>query len=127
MNKVFSKIKNAPLAAVTGVMAAFYAGQASAQEATLGDIASDLDGMMESFGTLALSASFVAGVAFVGLGLARLKAAVDSQGQQVKYGEGIWRIAIGSAMVAVPAVITVMGNTLGVDAGDGIGFSSGFN
>ncbi|EPX83881.1 DUF6750 family protein [Salipiger mucosus] len=126
MKGIFSKIRNAPLAATTGVMASFYAGQAAAQDSDLGSIADNINGMMDNFGSLALSAAFVAGVAFVGLGLARLKAAVDSQGQQVKYGEGVWRIALGSALVAVPAVITVMGNTMGVDNSDTINFTSGF-
>ena len=89
MKSMISKIKDAPLAVMTGAMASFYAGQASAQDtgSPEGSIGSMFDGFAtqaRSVGTAALAISFAGGLFFVGMGLARLKAAADTQGQQVK-------------------------------------------
>ncbi len=56
------------------------------------------------------------GIFYVGTGIMRLKAAVDSQGQQVKYSEGIWRIGLGSAFLMMDFIINSMiGTVTGTD------------
>lgn len=71
-----------------------------------------------AFVTFFMGICFIAGVAFVGLGLFKLKAAADTQGQQVKYGDGLWRLGIGAALIGLPVVIALSTGTLGVDGGN---------
>ena len=52
--------------------------------------------------------SGVVGLVMAGAGVLKLKAAADSQGQQVKYGEGLWRLGVGGALCAVPTVANSM-------------------
>lgn len=52
-------------------------------------------------------------------GLMKLKQAADTQGQQVKYGEGLWRLGLGSAMVGLPAVIKMGVNTADMEVSTG--------
>lgn len=75
-------------------------------------LAENLTNQMKSAATIALAGFALLGLFFVGTGLLRLKAAVDSQGQQVKYGEGIWRIGLGAAMISVSAIINISNTTL---------------
>lgn len=81
------------------------------------DLASNLRTQMGSMFQIATLGFALLGIFFVGTGLMRLKAAVDSQGQQVKYSEGIWRLGLGGLLIAVP-VITGIGNQtlLGADS-----------
>lgn len=56
------------------------------------------------------------GIFYVGTGIMRLKAAVDSQGQQVKYGEGIWRIGLGAGFLMIDFLInTTIGTVTNQD------------
>lgn len=64
--------------------------------------------------TFFMGICFVAGIVFVGLGLFRLKAAADTQGQQVKYGDGLWRLGIGAALIGLPVVVGLATGTLGL-------------
>lgn len=94
---------------------ALMASAASAQERSAGDVATTLKNQLNDFGTLIMGAAFIAGIFFVGTGLMRLKAANDTQGQQVKYSEGVWRLAVGACLVALPAVVGIGMGTFGVD------------
>lgn len=131
MKSMISKIKDAPLALTTGAMASFYAGQAAAQEGSPeGSVGAMFDGFStqaRSVGEAALAISFAGGLFFVGMGLARLKAASDTQGQQVKYSEGLWRVGLGACMVAIPGVIKIMQTSAGIDGGEAMQFSPGFS
>ena len=129
---MLNKIRNYPLTVATKVMAAtlvFSAQSASAQEnsGNIGDIANTLETQLGSVGKVVGAGAFVAGLAFVAMGLMRLKAAVDSQGQQVKYSEGVWRIVVGVGLVALPAVIGVGQGTFGLGADEKLNFSNGLN
>jgi len=129
---MFNKIMNYPLAVSTKVLSAaliFSAQSASAQEkaGNVGDIADKLETQLGSVGKVIGAGAFVAGLAFVAMGLMRLKAAVDSQGQQVKYSEGVWRIVVGVGLVALPAVIGIGQGTFGLGADDKLDFTNGFN
>lgn len=67
---------------------------------------------MKSVVKVVSGGSFVVGIVLIAGGLMKLKAAVDSQGQQVKYGDGLWRLALGSALCALPVVAGVGKGTL---------------
>ena len=93
-----------------GLPAAIVAPTASnAQETGFAALQDNLEGQMASIFTVANYGFMLLGIFFVGTGLMRLKAAVDSQGQQVKYSEGLWRLGLGGLLIAVP-VVTGIGN-----------------
>lgn len=128
MFRTFSKIRDLPLVAMTFVAATVATSASAADNAgNVGDVAKSLSDQVKNFGTLIGGASFVAGLAFVMMGLMRLKAAVDSQGQQVKYGEGIWRIVVGVGLAALPAVIKLGAGTFGIDESETLNFNNGFD
>jgi hypothetical protein len=123
MKKIMNKITDAKynmLAAGT-VAIIFAAEEAKAQPSTdqgVGDVASTVEGQLTNIASLVVAGAFLIGIAFVAMGLMRLKAAVDSQGQQVKYSEGMWRLGLGAALVALPAVTgTGIGTLFGSDGG----------
>uniref|UniRef100_UPI001953634D hypothetical protein n=1 Tax=Streptococcus pneumoniae TaxID=1313 RepID=UPI001953634D len=68
-------------------------------------------------GKVALGGSFVVGIVMFAAGLLKLKQAADSQGQQVKYGDGLWRLAAGTGLVAIPSVAGVLGSTFSLTPG----------
>ncbi|MCE0507285.1 hypothetical protein LR948_18120 [Roseivivax sp. GX 12232] len=74
-----------------------------------------------------MSGAFVAGLALSGIGLMRLKSEADTQGHQTKYGVGLWRLGLGAALVALPAIIGVTTVSLGADDTKTMKFSSGFS
>lgn len=51
--------------------------------------------------------SFGIGSLLIAAGLLRLKQAADTQGKEVKYGDGLWRLFVGACLAAVPAVYAV--------------------
>jgi hypothetical protein len=54
---------------------------------------------------------FLGGVGVGGSGLMKLKQAAETQGQQVKYSDGMWRVAVGAGLIAIPAVLTTLNTT----------------
>lgn len=112
MRKFAEKIRNLPLA----VAASATVLVAEAQAQTVGDAA---DGMMDDIGNigkLAVAGGFLAGLVMVATGLIKLKAAAESQGGQVKYSEGLWRVAVGAGLVAIPAFTGMLSETFGLGA-----------
>lgn len=85
----------------------------------VGDVARSVEDNIGQIASLVVAGAFLTGIAFVAMGLMRLKAAVDSQGQQVKYSEGLWRLGLGAALVALPAVTGTGIGTLFGEAGPG--------
>ncbi len=125
MIKTFArKVFDLPLVAATTAMAAA-AIPASAQN--VGEVADTVTGQLSNIGQLIGGAAFLGGVFFVATGLFKLKQAVDTQGQQVKYGDGVWRLALGAALVALPAVIGVGTGTFGLDDTQTIDFGTTFS
>lgn len=59
--------------------------------------------------------SYGIGALMIAAGLMKLKQAADTQGQQVKYGDGLWRLAVGAGLAAIPAVLGTSTNTVGLD------------
>jgi hypothetical protein len=105
-------------AATVGAMSAADTAQAQATGASpnnIGDVANTLTDQFGNLGTAITGGSFIVGLVFIGAGMMKLKAAVDSQGQQTKYGEGLWRLGLGAGLAAVPAVMGVGLGTFGLD------------
>ena len=105
----------APLAAVLLAWAWLWsAGPALA--VSLGDMAKEAAGDLETVPGLLAIAFYIIGAAIVGFGLLKLKRHVDHP-QQTTIGSGLIAILIGVALIAAPAVINALGATFGVDGG----------
>ncbi len=105
MKKTLSWIRDLPYAMLAAAtVAAMDTESAHAQSGnTIGSIANTVTGQITNVGKLAVGGAFLGGVGLVATGLMKLKAASESNGQ-VKYSEGLWRMAVGAGLVAVPAV-----------------------
>jgi hypothetical protein len=84
----------------------------TAHAAGIGVIADQVRSNLQNLGDLVVAGGFLAGIVLMGAGLVRLKAAADSGGVQVKYSEGLWRLAVGGGLVALPAVTGVGVDTI---------------
>lgn len=71
----------------------------------VGSVAKTVNESLGGISELVMAGSFVAGLVLAAAGLMKLKQAADTQGQQVKYADGLWRLGIGVCLVALPAVI----------------------
>lgn len=125
MKKTLNKIYDLPLYATTTALAAMTT--TANAENNVGDVAEKLTGQLSSIGALVGGGAFLGGIFFIATGLFKLKQAADTQGQQVKYGDGVWRLALGSALVALPAVMGVgVGTFFGEDVDKTIDFGKTF-
>ena len=73
-------------------------------------------GRLESVPALLAVAFYIVGAAIVGFGLLKLKRHVDHP-QQTTIGSGLIAILIGVSLIATPAVINALGDTLGLSGG----------
>ena len=101
-------------AALAGAWWLWSAGPALA--VSLGDMAEEAAGDLETVPLLIAIAFYIIGAAIVGFGLLKLKRHVDHP-QQTTIGSGLIAILIGVALIAAPAVINALGDTFGIDAG----------
>ena len=83
---------------------------------SLGDMAKEAADDLESVPTLLAVAFYIIGAAIVGFGLLKLKRHVDHP-QQTTIGSGLIAILIGVSLIAAPAVINALGDTLGLSGG----------
>ena len=83
---------------------------------SLGDMAKEAAGDLETVPLLIAIAFYIIGAAIVGFGLLKLKRHVDHP-QQTTIGSGLIAILIGVALIAAPAVINALGDTFGIDGG----------
>ena len=83
---------------------------------SLGDMAKEAAGDLETVPGLLAIAFYIIGAAIVGFGLLKLKRHVDHP-QQTTIGSGLIAILIGVALIAAPAVINALGDTFGIDGG----------
>lgn len=84
----------------------------NADAAGVGTIGENVLGELQGVGNLVVGAAFLAGIVLVGAGILKLKQASDSQGGQVKYSDGLWRIAVGAGLAALPVVTGVANDTI---------------
>ena len=101
-------------AVISAVSWAWIAGPALA--VSLGDMAKEAADDLESVPALLAVAFYIIGAAIVGFGLLKLKRHVDHP-QQTTIGSGLIAILIGVSLIAAPAVINALGNTLGLSGG----------
>ena len=104
-----------PLAAALAGAGWFWAA-GPALAVSLGDMADEAAGDLETVPGLIAIAFYIIGAAIVGFGLLKLKRHVDHP-QQTTIGSGLIAILIGVALIAAPAVINALGATFGVDGG----------
>lgn len=117
MSNVISKVLDFPYrVAAAATMAMTVAPAANATG--VGQLATNVKSQLDSVGQLFVGGAFLAGIGLSGAGLLKLKQAADTGGQQVKYGEGLWRLGVGAGLTALPAV---------VDTGNGTIFNGGQN
>ena len=83
---------------------------------SLGDMAKEAADDLESVPALLAIAFYIIGAAIVGFGLLKLKRHVDHP-QQTTIGSGLIAILIGVALIAAPAIINALGDTLGLGGG----------
>lgn len=107
------KVRDLPLAALVFVTMAQQEANAAAA-GTVGDAASGLMDDVGNVGKLVVAGAFLGGLGLVGAGLLKLKQAAESNGGQVKYSEGLWRIAVGAGLVAIPAFTGMLAQTFGL-------------
>lgn len=77
----------------------------------IGTVANNVSNTFNAVGQVILGGMFLGGVAVGGSGLMKLKQAAETQGQQVKYSDGMWRVAVGAGLIAIPAVLTTLNTT----------------
>ncbi|WP_394155910.1 hypothetical protein [Loktanella salsilacus] len=104
IRKMLSHVSNLSLTAFTMLAVS---SMPAAAAPTAGEAATNLIGNFTGIAKLLISGAFLAGAFFVVAGIFKIKAAADTQGQQVKYSEGLWRILIGAALCLSPWVISV--------------------
>ena len=104
------------------------AGEAQASGNTIGVIATKITSQVGNVGKLAVAGAFLIGVIMVAGGLMKLKQSSENQGQNPPYSAGLWRLALGAGLVALPALTGVLttsaelGATPSMSAGGGVTF-----
>lgn len=98
-----------------GALALMETSPAHAQSKNVGQMATDVTTQVGQIGKFAVQGCVLGGVVMVATGLMKLKQAADTQGQQVKYGEGLFRLAVGAGLVGVPALTGNLSTTFGLN------------
>ena len=103
---------------LSGVLSAasWIAAAGPALAVSLGDMAKEAAEDLEAVPALLAVAFYIIGAAIVGFGLLKLKRHVDHP-QQTTIGSGLIAILIGVALIAAPAIINALGDTLGLSGG----------
>ena len=108
-----ASIRNLPYAAVAAATVASAPPEAEAGD--LKGVASNVNENLGAVGELIIAGAFITGLVLVAAGLVKLKQAADTGGQQVKYGEGLWRLGIGVGLVSLSAIVGIGSGTLGIN------------
>jgi hypothetical protein len=112
IKKLFERANDAKYMLMASATMAIMADQAQAAD-TAGQTATKLIDQAGSVGKLMVAGSFIGGLVMLATGLMKLKQAADTQGNQVKYSEGMWRCGVGAGLVAIPAFSGMLGTTFG--------------
>lgn len=103
MKKLVNKVRDAQYALGAAITIALMSTEPANAAKTVGDAATQLNTQIGAVGKLMVAGSFVGGIVMLASGLMKLKQAADTQGNQVKYSEGMWRVGVGAGLVAIPA------------------------
>jgi hypothetical protein len=109
---LYNRVNDAKYMLMASATMALMADSASAAD-TAGATADKLITQAGSVGKLMVAGSFIGGLVMLATGLMKLKQAADTQGNQVKYSEGMWRCGVGAGLVAIPAFSGMLGTTFG--------------
>lgn len=101
-------------AAAMAVVAVWSAEAKAASGDNIGSVAQNVTDQLGNVGRLMVAGAFVGGLVMLASGLMKLKQAADTQGNQVKYSEGMWRVAVGAGLVAIPAFAGLLTQSLGL-------------
>src|SRR3546814_14715269 len=91
MRRFLGKVTDLPYAVLASATVAVIAapGEASAQE-TISNLSTEWRSHIGELGNLVVAGGFLAGIALIAAGLMKLNQAADTQGQPVKYSQGMW-------------------------------------
>lgn len=107
---------NAHYVMAAGALALFPTS-AYAQEGTnIAQVSKTIFEQLDDLGTLVIGAAFLVGIVLVAAGLMKFKQAADTQGQQAKYSDGLWRLVIGVGLVSLLWFTDIGVNTFGGSA-----------
>jgi anti-sigma factor RsiW len=111
---MFNKIRNLPYALAASATVFLMAEVANAQSnENIGQKAEQLKTQFGSLGKALVAGAFFIGIILVITGLIKLKAASENP-NQAKYSDGLWRLAVGAGLIAIPAVTGILGASLGL-------------
>jgi ABC-type spermidine/putrescine transport system permease subunit II len=115
MKNILHKINNTKYTLAAAItIAAMSVENALAAGTTVGGAADNVGKQIGQIGKMTIAGMFLLGIVAIGAGLSKLKQAAETQGQQVKYSEGMWRIGIGAALVAIPAFSGMLSESIGL-------------
>ena len=117
--KLLDTFRNAPYRLGAALTVATFAAMDSAMaqgggSSTVGEAAKSVLSQVTNVGKLAVGGAFLVGVIMVAGGLMKLKQASENQGQNPPYSSGLWRLALGAGLVALPALTGMLTQSAGV-------------
>lgn len=125
MLKKINKIRDLKYAVAASIAAGAMVPATAHADGTVGSIATGLLSQLGEVGKVVLAGGAVAGIVLMITGLIKLKQAAETQGQQVKYSEGLWRCVVGAGLIAIPALNGVLAQTIGFGQDGGASLSAG--
>ena len=125
MFKKIEKIRDLKYAVAAAIsVGALVPATAHAEGQNIGGIADQLITQLGSVGKVVLAGGAIGGIVLMITGLIKLKQAAETQGQQVKYSEGLWRCVVGAGLIAIPALNGVLAQTF-IGSNEGPTLSAG--
>ncbi|MCS4088915.1 DUF6750 family protein [Rhizobium sp. BK176] len=127
MKKILNRVRDLNYTLAAAVTVAAMSGEQALAVEDIGGTAKNIASQIGEVGKMTVAGMFLVGVIAVGAGLAKLRQAAETQGQQVKYSEGMWRIGIGAALIAIPTFSGMLvaswgGGSITMTDRGGIGF-----
>ena len=109
---MLKKIRNLPYA-LTALGTVTLTSTTSHAQERVGTLADQLKDQFGQLGQAVVAGAFFVGIIMVITGLIKLKTAADNP-NQAKYSDGLWRLAVGAGLIAIPAVTGILGASLGL-------------
>lgn len=111
---------------LTAIVGLVFVGTAFADSQNLGAVAQNITGSMKDVAELITAAAYVAGLGFAVAAILKFKAHKDNP-QQIPVGTPIALLFIAAALIFLPSLLGVSGQTVfgsGAEAGKTSGFST---
>lgn len=116
MKKILNKVRDVPYSLAAAITVAAFSAESASAAGTVGDAAQKLNTQAGQIGKLITAGAFIGGIVMLASGLMKLKQAAETQGQQVKYSEGMWRVGVGAGLVAIPTFGGMLTETFSLGA-----------